>query len=138
MCVGFFARSARRGPIIINKLTLTPVRADNANSQINPVYPYAWEQCHAEPQRSISVPSATDPSLRLRVTVEEPISSSIFFFETPLSASLAFTLPAYFVQPHTLPIRWDHPVQDSPKTSVTTDANVTLLTRKNDLSAPQK
>ncbi len=27
------------------------------------------EHCHAEPQRSISVPSATDPSLRLRVTL---------------------------------------------------------------------
>jgi hypothetical protein len=28
------------------------------------------QPCHAEPQRSISTPSTTDPSLRLRVTSE--------------------------------------------------------------------
>jgi hypothetical protein len=46
----------------------------------------AWQHCHAEPQRSISTPGATDPSLRLRVTVEGPISSSGLFFETGSSA----------------------------------------------------
>jgi len=35
--------------------------------------------CHAEPQRSISTSNATDPSLRLKVTGEGPLSQSAFF-----------------------------------------------------------
>ena len=45
--------------------------------------------CHAEPQRSISTPNATDPSLRLRVTREGPLSKSVLLCETALSAMYA-------------------------------------------------
>ena len=48
---------------------------------------------------------------------------------------------AYFVKPHHLPNKWDNTSQDSPETSVTSDAidaNVTIITRKNDLSTPQQ
>jgi len=37
--------------------------------------------CHAEGTKHLDA-GATDPSLRLRVTVEGPISKSVLFFET--------------------------------------------------------
>ncbi len=50
------------GPHNSTSSTLPPTAGDSAA---------AGQHCHAEPQRSISTPSTTDPSLRLKVTIGE-------------------------------------------------------------------